>query len=78
MLGSMIDLIRGAFKKKSVKFGILSQRGGRGGGLNGDFVWILSQYGGGSPVPTKKNHIKNHQSPKKWDFFMKHNMLGIA
>ena len=47
---------------------------------NGDFVGILSQYGGGSIVPTKKspkmpskitkNHkkISNHQ--KNWDFFM--------
>ena len=39
-----------------------------------NFVGILSQYGGGSPVPTKKitkNHIKNHQSPKKCNLFMK-------
>ena len=35
---------------------------------------FLLQYGRGSPVPTNKitkNHIKNHQSPKKCDFSMK-------
>ena len=44
----------------------------------GDFLGILLQYGGGSPVPTKKSHqqspkitskFTNHQ--RKWDFFMK-------
>ena len=35
---------------------------------NGDFVEILSRYGGESPVPTKKNH------QKKWDFLIKNNM----
>ena len=40
---------------------------------NGDFVGILSQYGRGSPDPTKANQHESHQkSPisKKWDFFM--------
>ena len=34
----------------------------------------LEKFGGGSPVPTNKitkNHIKNHQSPQKCDFYMK-------
>ena len=60
------------------KFGLLSQL--RGGGLpipNFDSIFprfFLLQYGGGSPVPTNKitkNHIKNHQSPQKCDFYMK-------
>ena len=60
------------------KFGLLSQL--KGGGLpipNFYSVFprvFLLQYGGGSPVPPNKitkNHIKNHQSPKKCDFSMK-------
>ena len=40
---------------------------------NGDFVGILSQYGRGSPVPTKKSLKITSKSPiiKKWDFSMK-------
>ena len=70
---------KGSLQIKPVeKFGLLSQL--RGGGLpipNFDSIFprvFLLQYGRGSPVPTNKitkNHIKNHQSPKKCDFSMK-------
>ena len=61
------DMMRGACKTNfRPKLGFCPKEGG-GGGLtksqffktttiqNGDFVGILSQYGGGSPVPIKKS-----------------------
>ena len=59
------------------KFDLLSQLRGGLPIPNFDSIFprvFLLQYGGGSQVPTNKitkNHIKNHQSPKKCDFSMK-------